>query len=118
MEITDFPKATLDTIESIEFIENIELIIHDEDISLSDKTYKNYNTVKCKEMSLIKLSGGLRSDEKWVVSTFFTKDGTYICKVDEHEWKGSWRIKSSESVFYKCTLDGLLELLENSYDWF
>jgi hypothetical protein len=118
--IIDFPKTTLDNIESIEFTESIELIIHDEDMVLSDKTYKNQKVIKCKEINLIELnSGGLRGDRKWMISTFFTKEGTYICRVDEHEWKGSWRRKlNSESVFYKCGLDGLLEFVESSYDWF
>lgn len=115
----DFPKSTIDEIESMESY-SVELIIRDDEMFLyEEETHtKERKIVKVKVINLIELSGGLRGNTKWTISTFYTKEGFYICMVDKHKWRGSWRMVYDKRVYYKCTLDGLLDLISDSENWF
>jgi len=113
----EFPSSTKEKIESIE-LDGIEILLHSGDLVLSDKNYRNQEVVKTIDIKLIENSSGLRGNTMWQISTFYTKDEFYICKVTKNKWKGSWTKSRQESVFYKCTLNGLLELVGDSQDWF
>lgn len=121
--ISDFPSSTVNDIESIE-LDGVELVIRDDEMSLShytkdgEKYIGNSRTVELKVINLIEINGGLRGNTKWTISMFHINDGFYVCVVDKHKWKGSWTLVTDKRSYYKCTLDGLLELVSDSEDWF